>query len=314
MAPPNEPPTHITLRIKVAPGHIEGGADEYTLPDPIAVTSRIGELREQIKTYLPSNPATERQRILYSGRALVDNEQTVADALNIRREPTQSEYVVHLLVRGGNPAAGPSRTAASTGQHGLAAQQPQIVNPDQSGVPLPSAMFPGHIEHHQHHHGPDNAAFPNQQGLDIHERLRQMNEHNQRMMQAQQAAIAQGQRDMHERMRQTNEQRARAGSLQQGQTNATSQQAQPNTPSQQAQPNVPPQTGAGQGHPQVQGFFMQGVGPNGERIAMHQQRINVNFQHPGPHTHHLPPGAHGLPPGVFGMQPLGMQNQPKYVV
>ncbi|KAF2162138.1 hypothetical protein M409DRAFT_58577 [Zasmidium cellare ATCC 36951] len=156
MAPPPEPPTSITLRVKVPPGHVPGGADEFTLGSDIAVASKVGQIRERIQEAIPSSPTPERQRLLYGGRALVDNDQTVADALNIRRDPSQTEYVIHLLVKGdganvnpvphrtgmrtpgrsaspaaaAQPAAGPP-TAAAPPQPAQNAALPQMPNPQQ---------------------------------------------------------------------------------------------------------------------------------------------------------------------------------------
>ncbi|KAM3423071.1 hypothetical protein BST61_g534 [Cercospora zeina] len=163
MAPPADPPTTITLRIKVPPGHIEGGIDEFMIGTEVPVSAHIGEIRERIQRTVPSNPPPERQRLLYAGRALVDNDQTLADALNIRRAPTQTEYVVHLLVKSdgtatapvphrrdlstpgrASPAAGglPAAAAAPNGNHD--AQQPGQVH-------LPHDMQAHHNHLHQHH-------------------------------------------------------------------------------------------------------------------------------------------------------------------
>ncbi|KAK0853080.1 hypothetical protein LTS02_012125 [Friedmanniomyces endolithicus] len=145
MAPP-PPPTSITLTIKVPPGHLEGDADHFPLGS-VAVSSTIAAVRQQIQQAIPSNPTPDKQRLLYGGRALVDNEQTLADALNTKRDPTQTEYVVHLLVKGegqggsGAPAANGHRRVASTpvgGDQG----QPQ--------VPLPQPQAAGQTPHELH--------------------------------------------------------------------------------------------------------------------------------------------------------------------
>ncbi|KAK0828859.1 hypothetical protein LTR73_004491 [Friedmanniomyces endolithicus] len=131
MAPP--PPTSITLTVKVPPGHLEGGADHFPLGS-VAVTSTIAAVRQQIQQAVPSNPPPDKQRLLYGGRALVDDEQTLADALNTKRDPTQTEYVVHLLVKGegqgsGTPAANGHRRVVSTPVGAGAQEQPQVPLP-----------------------------------------------------------------------------------------------------------------------------------------------------------------------------------------
>src|ERR1700761_8185797 len=97
------PPETISLKVKVPPGHLTStdGSSATTTQDSfdlrtIPASTTIASLREQIQTSIPTNPPPERQRLLYGGRALVDNEQTLADALNTRRDANQTEYVVHL--------------------------------------------------------------------------------------------------------------------------------------------------------------------------------------------------------------------------
>nr|POF23957.1 hypothetical protein CFP56_54893 [Quercus suber] len=100
MAPPSSPPAIIILRIKVPPGSVAAnGHDVFDLGE-VPTTASVGRLRQNIEHALPSHPAPANQRLLYAGRALVDNDQTIAEALNTRRDPSQTEYVVHLLVKG----------------------------------------------------------------------------------------------------------------------------------------------------------------------------------------------------------------------
>ena len=63
------------------------------------VSTSIGALRNDLQSRIPSNPAPTQQRLLYLGRALVDDAQTLADALNTKRDASQTEYVIHLLVK-----------------------------------------------------------------------------------------------------------------------------------------------------------------------------------------------------------------------
>jgi hypothetical protein len=143
--PPAEPPNDITVRVKVPPGHLPGSSvDEFTL-GLLPASSRIGDLRQQIQQLLPSHPSPDRQRLLYAGRALVDNEQTLAAAFNTRRDTTQNEYVLHLLVRGDQDAAGvqavPGRLSAglSRGGAGLLASTP----PHEQGSDVRATSQPG---------------------------------------------------------------------------------------------------------------------------------------------------------------------------
>lgn len=144
MAPPQDPPTSIAIRVKVPPGHVPGGADEFILGADIPVASKIGQIRERIQQAIPSSPTPERQRLLYGGRALVDNDQSVADALNIRRDPTQTEYVIHLLVKGegASTAPIPHRTGIPTPARSAspaAAARPATVPPAPGPQPAQNA-------------------------------------------------------------------------------------------------------------------------------------------------------------------------------
>ena len=146
---PAEPPNDITVRVKVPPGHVPGSSvDEYTL-GLLPASSRIGDLRQQIQQLLPSHPSPDRQRLLYAGRALVYNDQTLAAAFNTRRDTTQNEYVLHQLVRGDPDAAGvqpvPGRTAAglSRGGAGLLNSTPlQDQGSNIRAAPQPSDAVP----------------------------------------------------------------------------------------------------------------------------------------------------------------------------
>lgn len=301
MAPPNEPPTHITLRIKVPPGYLEGGTDTFTLPGTLAVTTKIAEVRELIRASLPTNPAPERQRLLYFGRALVDNDQTVADALNIRREPSQNEYVVHLLVRGGDNATPAPRTATPPGQ---TAQQHGVAQHHEHGLAQHFQQHQQQVLQHQHMHGVLGALQPDV--LAAQARLRQ------EQLQAELRTLQTQAQMLNPRAPAAAMLNARPdGERTATPPNVPSQQAQPNVPSQQAQPSAAPLPGqpnapAVPGQPRTQNIFMQGIGPNGERIAVHhQQRV---FQHTIPNPNHLPPGAHGHPAAALGLPSFGMPN------
>ncbi|KAK5128742.1 hypothetical protein LTR85_000075 [Meristemomyces frigidus] len=169
MAPP-EPPTSITLKVKVPPGYVSNSnsSDEFALGS-LPVSTSIGAIRQQIQQIIPSHPLPERQRLLYGGRALIDNEQTLADALNTKRDPTQTEYVVHLLVRqeGGVANAG---TAAADGHR--------------RGASVPSTPTP--VAGQQAGHGGQGALTALQQHQLAHQQnvLRAMNMQQQQQLRA----------------------------------------------------------------------------------------------------------------------------------
>lgn len=117
MAPP-EPPSAITLKVKVPAGHISAGSAEFSL-NSIPITTPIADVRARIQQLLPTHPPPERQRILHLGHPLVSDVQTLAEALKVQRTPTQTEYVVHLIVRGegvGTPSPIPTPPAGLQGR------------------------------------------------------------------------------------------------------------------------------------------------------------------------------------------------------
>ncbi|KXL42996.1 hypothetical protein M433DRAFT_156302 [Acidomyces richmondensis BFW] len=123
---PVEPPSAITLKVKVPAGHISAGSAEFSLGS-IPITTPIADVRTRIQQLLPSHPSPERQRILYLGHPLVVETQTLAEALKVQRTPTQTEYVVHLIVRGeglGTPSPTPTPPVLSQGR----SSTPTVVN------------------------------------------------------------------------------------------------------------------------------------------------------------------------------------------
>ncbi|KAK5725962.1 hypothetical protein LTR15_004152 [Elasticomyces elasticus] len=291
MAPP--PPTSITLTVKVPPGHLEGGADHFPLGS-VDVSSTIGAIRQQIQSVVPSHPAPEKQRLLYGGRALVDNEQTLADALNTKRDATQTEFVIHLLVKGeghgsiGAPVAGGAAQGHQRAVFTPAQQQQQLMEERQQS--MRNAMLEGQQQQRaqmaQMNLGmgmplqpglmPPNPFAGLQQfpGVQMGGMPPQMMGHNFNQV------VAQGQ-----------QQRAAMGMHGVGQQPAIPQQdgtaaTQPQTEGQQpdAQATIPQplnvngQPAQQQQHPQGlprpvsgQGFHFEGIGPNGERVQIHQQ-------------------------------------------
>ena len=172
MSPP-EPPTAITIRIKVPPGHVTSGADEFALGSALPVTTSVGQLRQQIQQAVPTHPSPERQRLLYGGRALVDNDQTLADAFNVKRDPTQTEYVIHLLVRADGTNTLPTplpRVSGVTGRPTSPSTQTTQTNgnvqPPTVPVQTPTPQrIPPHVHAHQHHQHQHAAMLAQQQRL-----------------------------------------------------------------------------------------------------------------------------------------------------
>ncbi|KAJ8607841.1 hypothetical protein MRB53_040034 [Persea americana] len=137
--PPAEPPTQITIRVKVPPGHILGAQhDEFSL-GILSTSLTIEALRQRIQTLIPTNPAPAQQRMLYGGRALSEDRQSIADALNTRRDPSQNEYVIHLLIRDGARARPPQQQPGHGHIHRGLSHDPPFNAPETMATGVPQA-------------------------------------------------------------------------------------------------------------------------------------------------------------------------------
>ncbi|KAM0713842.1 hypothetical protein Q7P37_010804 [Cladosporium fusiforme] len=349
MAPP-EPPAEITVRVKVPPGHIAGSsADEFSL-GTLPTSSRIGDLRQQIQQTLPSSPTPERQRLLYAGRALVENDQTLATALNTRRDTSQVEYVIHLLVKGEQDANGghgaSSRRSAST--PGLSSAP---LNP---GLPQEQGTIPQAEGQLRDMSTPGLPPLPQGFGQPLHNlphaeqiaqlhRLQQQQQHQQqfRMRQEQLHRLQQERQLLYQQEQQQRSTTAAPGRLpnavpfagaqlpqqasdaqaedhtSEGQTNGENATRQTSIGDPQAQDtnglhNQSQQPLQGPQRPiSGQGFHVQGVGPDGNRFEIHQQTLNIPLPGQQPRFN-IPalPGV-GLPFPLPGMaQQQRAQNPP----
>ena len=334
-------PTAIALKVKVPPGHLSSSSDSDSFDlGSISVNSTIGNVRLQIQQLVPSHPAPERQRLLYGGRALVDNEQTIVDALNTRRDPAQNEYVIHLLVKGEHGMAS-SGVGAGTGvgHRRVGSAPPPSVSPTpnvngaQQQQPSTTQQPPGPPHVPQHH------ILQHQQNV-----ARQMQMQQQMMFQIAQAQPrgammppfmppphgqpmgamqippgmqlpphmraapggqalpgVDGQQEQQQPV--TAQMNALPG---QADADGQQQQQQQSADTTQAQaPNLPTGTANQQQHAprrpiSQQGFHMEGIGANGERFQIHQQTLNI------PHM--------GMPGQAmsFGMPP--MMQQPGFMM
>jgi hypothetical protein len=305
--PPSDPPTEITVRVKVPPGHIAGSsADEFTL-GTVSTSAHIGELRQQIQQLLPSHPNPDRQRLLYAGRALIDNDQTLATALNTRRDTSQNEYVLHLLVKGeqdtvSGPGAASRRAVGDPGigRGLLSAGQPQDQgNPARLGS-LPGDALPQGLP--QGVPQPPYNLLQAQHMAILQQRQAHMQQHMQQLHAARHSAgippsalpnpmqsvpgqlpTRTGPRaednagpDQVHSERTTGDREGTSLDVSQ-QDGASEPGARPihgNTA-----PGPLPRQIQGPHRPiSGQGFHVQGVGPNGNRFEIHQQTLNVPLQ------------------------------------
>lgn len=348
MAPP-EPPNEITIRVKVPPGHIAGSsADEFSL-GTVSTSSHVGDLRLKIQQLLPSNPSPERQRLLYAGRALFENDQTLATALNTRRDTSQVEYVIHLLVKGeqdanGGHGASNRRTTGTPGSgNGLVnSGLPQEQGTSQFGGQPRDSMSPGlppppqgtgQMPHDLPHAQHMALLMQRQQQM----RLARMNQEQQQRAAGlavppwhagrpapgavpahapNPAPFTSGQLSQHYDNTRTEQQfgENQNNGDQSSEQNST-QQANTRYPGGQdfsdSQHQTPQQNQGPQRPVSGQGFHVQGVGPDGNRFEIHQQTVNIPFPGQQPRFN-MPtlPGV-GLPFPMPGMaQQQRTQNQP----
>lgn len=290
-----EPPSHITIKVKVPPGYLSttdnsSGTDSFVLGSEVPVTSNIGALRQQIQQLIPTHPVPEKQRLLYGGRALVDNEQRLGDAFNVKRDPTQTEYVVHLLVKGEQGASEGAPTPR------------RAVSTPQAQTPTPTGQTPPQLPFQQGQHGQRIPfAVPGGQLPPHQQHFPQIIARNQQMRAGMGMQGVGGQQLQGQGQPQSN------ASVEQ---NAQPNQQQSHTGEQAQQPGNNGQPHLGHHHAHVpgrpisgQGFHMQGVGPNGQRFQIHQQMMQFPLGG-GAMPGQLPFGFPAMPQ-IPGMMPGG---------
>ncbi|KAH8727982.1 hypothetical protein GQ44DRAFT_676010 [Phaeosphaeriaceae sp. PMI808] len=144
----------INLKILSPSTELEGGV---SLPN-VPATTTIKELRSLIQDAVPSKPATERMRLIYRGRVVANDQDTlgyVFGADNIRESKDQS---LHLVLRE-LPAPPRSSTAPPNpfrpAQGPIPASPALQTNPFRA-IPQPrpnsQPQAPPLLHHHHHHH------------------------------------------------------------------------------------------------------------------------------------------------------------------
>lgn len=82
-----ETPTTINLKVLSPSAEVEGGV---TFPD-IPTTTSIKELRSRIQDAVPSRPGPERMRLIYRGRVVANENDTLGTVFgvdNVRKRVT----------------------------------------------------------------------------------------------------------------------------------------------------------------------------------------------------------------------------------
>ncbi|KAF1844151.1 uncharacterized protein K460DRAFT_357777 [Cucurbitaria berberidis CBS 394.84] len=284
----------INLRILSPSTEVEGG---ISFPDLPASTT-IKELRSRIQDAVPSKPAPGHMRLIYRGRVVANDEDTLGNVFGADSIRESNQQSLHLVLREppstDTPSSSPAPRSSTAppnpfrpAQAPIAASPPLQTNPFRT-IPQPrpnsQPQIPQPHHHHPPHHhiqGPPNTfPIPN-----LEQHLRQtLAQHAQATNMP--APIPQGQQP--------------SGTTPAAVNGGQVPQPGPGQVPLMAfgQPNLPP-TGA-------RVVRQEGIGPNGERWSVTINETNVNIpltpnlpvrpQQPAvPRPFTLPPGL-GLPP------------------
>ncbi|KAK7182497.1 hypothetical protein DPSP01_010654 [Paraphaeosphaeria sporulosa] len=291
-------PLAVNLKILSPSAEVEGGVQLTDIP----AATTIRELRQRIHDAAPSRPATDRMRLIYRGRVVANDSDsllTVFGADNIRTSKDQS---LHLVLRelpsaASAPSPAPHSASAPPNPQQPPPQSPLQTNPFRNlpeprpnSQPQPQPHHHHHAHHHHHHPPPLVPLGPRAAPLPPHLQFAQQMRNPQPLQFGQAPLPPQVQQQFGQlRSAQTPPQ---AGTpIPEG--GAQAQQGQPQPA--MGLPNLP--TG---NHTRT--VRQEGIGPNGERWTVtwnnttnlafnpNQQQLVLPrpFPHPGP--------GFGLPP------------------
>lgn len=297
----DEEPLAVNLKILSPSPEVEGGVQ---LPD-LAASTTVRELRQRIHDAAPSRPATDRMRLIYRGRVVANDNDTllvVFGADNIRTSKDQS---LHLVLRElPAAAAAPSPAPHSASAPPNPTQQPPTQSPLQTNPfrnlpePRPNSQPQAqphhhhhahpHPHHHHHHPPPTLPAVPRAVPIPPHFQFAAQHLRNLQPLPPQ---------------------------FQHPQVQQFGQPRNPQTPPQAGTPTPEGEANAQQGQPQppmglpnlpagnhTRTVRQEGIGPNGERWTVTWNNttnlaFNPNQQQPilpRPFPHPVP--GFGLPP------------------
>ncbi|KAJ4288520.1 hypothetical protein N0V90_011757 [Kalmusia sp. IMI 367209] len=167
----------VNLRILSPSAEVEGGVHLAGLP----ATTTVGELRQRIQDAVPSRPATDRMRLIYRGRVVANDDDTLEIVFgtdNIRESRDQSLHLVLRELPSVAFAPSPAPRSATAPPNPLQPLQGPPQNPLQaapfrtlpeprpnSQPQVPQAHHHHHLHSHPHHHHyhqqpPSNTFFP----------------------------------------------------------------------------------------------------------------------------------------------------------
>ncbi|KAH9872211.1 hypothetical protein IAQ61_005046 [Plenodomus lingam] len=143
------------LKVLSPSSELEGGVTFTALP----TSTTVGQLRNRIQDAVPSKPSPDRMRLIYRGRVVADNSQTleaVFGADNIRDNKDQS---LHLVLPPNIPSGASPTPRSSTAPpnpfratHAPTSTSPSQTNPPSSSAPPATEPDPSQPHHHNHPH------------------------------------------------------------------------------------------------------------------------------------------------------------------
>ncbi|KAF2431477.1 hypothetical protein EJ08DRAFT_678246 [Tothia fuscella] len=99
------------IELKILSPSAEVGAGGLHF-DHIPVSTTVGELKEKIRDVISTRPPNERQRLIYRGRALARETDTLLSVFGAAVIQEQQLHTLHLVLREGNPGLSPSPATA----------------------------------------------------------------------------------------------------------------------------------------------------------------------------------------------------------
>ncbi|KAI9690443.1 MAG: hypothetical protein M1822_009406 [Bathelium mastoideum] len=320
----------IDLKILSPSAEVRNGLVFTSLP----VSTTVGQLKERIRAELPSRPANDRQRLIYRGRVMADESQTMGFIFGEDAVKQQREHTLHLVIPDSvtQPGNAPHSTASQRQTQTPANPFQNIPPPGHSSPPVPqpnpfrnvaAGQRPASVPPMQgvrpaHAHAPNVPPIPG-----LHQHMAHIHAVQQQIQQLQQRAGGpNGGVPNNEQL--NNHQSTAEG--QQGESGQSIHQGQPSSHSTQGHQNGQPAMAPGGQVPAsgipggVGNFTRSGVGPHGESWT-----FTVNTTTTVPHGPHMqpqmplqmplmPPFPFGQVPGQnpqFGpLPPMGLPHPP----
>ncbi|KZF24134.1 hypothetical protein L228DRAFT_259393 [Xylona heveae TC161] len=129
----------------------------------LPISTTVGQLKEKIRDAIPSKPVAERQRLIYQGRLLARDTDTMLDVFGQQAINDPISHKLHLVLRPDRSEDGPSSSpsparAVSPIPPALGAQDRPSVAP---GAPLPQVpAATGSTIHQPNHRAYNNVPLP----------------------------------------------------------------------------------------------------------------------------------------------------------